>query len=62
MQFVTVCQSFDGGNLSAIGVRRHGDTGINRLAVIDNRASAALARVAAKLRAFEFQRIAQKFQ
>src|SRR5262245_11085312 len=62
MQCIAVGETFDGRDLGAVGIGRHGDARVDRLAVINNRAGAALAGVAAKFRAFVFQRLTEKFQ
>src|SRR4030095_1003783 len=59
---VAVGQPFDGYDFRAVGIGSHGDAGIDRLAIIDDRAGAALTGVAAELRAFVFQCVAEKFQ
>src|SRR5262245_42002558 len=62
MQCIAVGETFDGRDFGAVGIGRHGDARVDRLAVINNRAGAALAGVAAKFRAFVFQRLTEKFQ
>ena len=52
MQFIAIGQSFDRGDLGAVGIGGHGDAGVDRLAVKNNRAGAALAGIAAELGAF----------
>src|SRR4030095_15807561 len=52
----------DGGNLSAIGGGGQCHARVDWLAVVNDRAGAALARVAAEFAAFHFQGVAEKFQ
>ena len=55
MQLIAVGQAFDRRDLRADGVGGHGHAGVDRHAVVNDRAGAALTGIAAKLAAFHFQ-------
>ena len=62
MQLIAVRKPLDGRDLGAVGVGGHGHARVDRLAIVNDRAGAALAGVAAELAALHLQGVAEKFQ
>ena len=62
VQFIAVGESFDRRDFRTIGIRGHGHARVDRFAVVNDGAGAALAGVAAELAAFHFESVSKKFQ